>query len=131
MTIRIRLTTGSPTPLFAQVVQQVRQAVAVGTLKPGEQLPTVRDLAGQLVLNPNTVAKAYQDLERDGVIVTRRGAGTFVAEANCVLASGERERILAEKIDACLTEAVHLGFGRRQVTALFTKGLGKYQWPEA
>ncbi len=130
MATRIRLATGSPTPLFAQIVHQVRQAVAVGALKAGEQLPTVRELAAELVLNPNTVAKAYQELERDGVLVTRRGAGTFVAEANCVLAPQERERLLAGKVDECLTEAVHLGFGRRHVTAVFTKGLGKYQWPE-
>lgn len=131
MSFRIRLATNSPLPLFAQIVQQVKQGVARGELRSGGQLPTVRELAEELVVNPNTVAKSYQQLEKDGVILTRRGAGTFVAEANCVLSPGERDRLLAEKIDACLTEAIHLGFPKRAVTSAFTASLSKFRWPDA
>ena len=129
MSFRIRLASNSPLPLFTQVVQQVRRGVARGDLRPGDQLPTVRELAEELVVNPNTIAKSYQELEKAGLLLTRRGAGTFVAEATCVLSAAERERILAEKIDACLTEAVHLGLTRKMVEHAFSSSLEKFKWP--
>lgn len=130
MSFRFRLQPNSDLPLFAQIVRQCRQALAQGELRPGDQLPTVRDLAGELVINPNTVAKAYQELEKSGVLVTRRGAGTFIANGVSLLAPSEKERILREKIEQCLTEAVHLGFPRKQVLRLMIQGMGKFKWPE-
>jgi len=130
MAFRIRLLPNSDLPLFAQIVQQCRQALAQGALRPGDRLPTVRELAEELVVNPNTVAKAYQELEKSGVTTTRRGAGTFVADGTSVLAPHEKERILTEKIEACLTEAVHLGFPRKSVVKLFSERLEKFRWPE-
>ncbi|HVR87175.1 MAG TPA: GntR family transcriptional regulator [Planctomycetota bacterium] len=130
MTFRFKLLPNSELPLFAQIIQQCRQALAQGILKPGDQLPTVRDLAEELVVNPNTVAKAYQDLEKSGITTTRRGAGTFIANGTSILATAEKERILKQKIEGCLTEAVHLGFSRKSVTKAFTDELEKFKWPE-
>lgn len=130
MPFRFRLAPGRDLPLFAQIVEQCRQAVARGRLKPGDQLPTVRDLAEELVINPNTAAKAYQELEKSGVIVTRRGAGTFVAAGGSPLAAAEKERVLREKMEACLTEAIHLGLPRKFVLKLFSESLRRFAWPE-
>ena len=77
--MRIRVRPDSPVPIYEQILSQVVFAVAAGDLAPGELLPSVRDLSAELVVNPNTVARAYQELERDGVIVTRRGVGMEVA----------------------------------------------------
>jgi GntR family transcriptional regulator len=70
----------SGVPTYLQLVQQVRHAVSLGILRPGDQLPTVKDVVGALAINPNTVLKAYRELDREGLVVARRGVGTFVAE---------------------------------------------------
>ena len=78
--ILFRSNPASGVPVYVQLIEQVEHAVDVGALRPGDQLPTIRRVAEDLVINPNTVAKAYRDLERDGVIELRQGAGAFVAE---------------------------------------------------
>jgi GntR family transcriptional regulator len=70
----------SGVPVYLQLIEQVKHAIDVGALRPGEQLPAIRKVAEDLVINPNTVAKAYRDLEHDGVIELRQGAGAFVAQ---------------------------------------------------
>jgi GntR family transcriptional regulator len=77
--IEFQLDTGSGVPAFLQIVQQVRQALSLGMLRAGDQLPTVKEAVGALAINPNTVLKAYRELERAGVVDARRGQGTFVA----------------------------------------------------
>src|SRR3954447_12429296 len=78
--IAFRLNTRSGVPTYLQLVQQVRQAVRLGILMPGDQLPTVKDVVGTLAINPNTVLKAYRELDHEGLVVARRGVGTFVAD---------------------------------------------------
>ena len=70
----------SGVPTYLQLVQQVRHAVSLGILRPRDQLPTVKDVVGALAINPNTVLKAYRELDREGLVVARRGVGTFVAD---------------------------------------------------
>jgi GntR family transcriptional regulator len=77
--IQFHLDTRSGVPTYLQLVQQVRQAVRLGILLPGDQLPTVKDVVGELTINPNTVLKAYRELDREGLVEGRRGVGTFVA----------------------------------------------------
>ncbi len=90
------INSASGIPIYLQLVQQVEQAVASGLLTAGQQLPSVRDLALQLTINPNTVARAYRELERSGVVLTTRGRGTFVADAAArALAAGRRETVEA------------------------------------
>src|SRR5437762_3657584 len=92
-------------PIYLQIVNQVKYLVASGRLAPGEELPPIRTLAEQLVVNPNTVARAYRELEVVGVVTKRRTAGTYVSATGSPLARQERLRILAERIDLLLAEA--------------------------
>ncbi len=107
--MQLHLNTRDGVPIYRQIVTQVKYLVAAGRLAPGEELPAIRVLAGQLVVNPNTVARAYLELERDGVVVKRHGAGTYVAEGGSPLKAGARRQILNERADALLAEARHLG----------------------
>jgi GntR family transcriptional regulator len=96
-------------------VQQVKYLVASGRLMPGEQLPPVRKLAEQLLVNPNTVARAYRELETAGVLETRRGAGVFASDAGSPLARREQRKILTGRIDQLASEATQMGFGLDEV----------------
>ncbi len=101
----------SPTPIYAQLDRSIRAAIATGTLQPGMQLPTVRQLAVDLAVNANTVARVYAQLERDGILETRRGVGTFVREAPTPQAARtHRERELRELIRRFVGDAAMLGF---------------------
>src|SRR5215467_8537464 len=92
-------------PIYLQIVNQVKYLVASGRLAPGEELPAIRVLADRLTVNPNTVARAYRELEIAGVVEKRRTAGTYVSDAGSPLARRERLKILSERIDALLAEA--------------------------
>jgi len=101
----------SPTPIYAQLDRAIRAAIATGVLKAGMQLPTVRQLAVDLAVNANTVAKVYAQLERDGILETRRGVGTFVREVPTPqMARTHRERELRELIRRFVGDAALLGF---------------------
>ena len=108
MDITINVTDG--VPIYRQIVNQVKYLVASGLLLPGEELPPIRTLALQLKVTPNTIVKAYDELETSGVVHKRRGSGTFVSEARSQLALRERRRIVEQRIDALLAEAHHLSF---------------------
>ena len=101
----------SPTPIYAQLDRSIRAAIATGVLKAGMQLPTVRQLAVDLAVNANTVAKVYAQLERDGILETRRGVGTFVREVPTPqVARMHRERELRDLIRRFVGDAALLGF---------------------
>jgi len=100
-----------PTPLHAQLERSIRVAIASRRLRPGDQLPTVRQLAVALRVNANTVAKVYAELERSGVLETRRGVGTFVSARHFAASHRqEHEKHLAELVDRFLEEAAAMGF---------------------
>jgi len=92
-------------PIYMQIVNQIKYLVAAGRLSPGEEVPPIRALAGQLLVNPNTVARAYLELEREGVVSKRHGSGTYVSDTGSPLARRERMKILTERTDALLAEA--------------------------
>lgn len=96
-------------PVYRQIQQQIRERIASGQLAPEEQLPSVRDLSAQLHVNPLTIAKVYQLLERDGAVEVRRGLGTFVARQAKVLSREEQTKLLQPALDQLLREARHLG----------------------
>jgi GntR family transcriptional regulator len=108
MDITINVTDG--VPIYRQIVNQVKYLVASGLLLPGEELPPIRTLALQLKVTPNTIVKAYHELEISGVIHKRQGSGTFVSEGRLKLALRERRRVIEQRIDALLAEAHHLNF---------------------
>jgi GntR family transcriptional regulator len=91
----------------------------------------VRDLSRQLVVNPNTIARVYTELEREGVLNTRPGLGVFVAQPRNDLTKRVRKDRLLSLIDGLLTEAVHLGFSADEVMALLSERITRYQWPQA
>ena len=105
-------------PIYVQVMQQIKYLVASGRLQPGDELPSIRTLAEQLIVNPNTIARAYRELETAGVVEKRRTAGTFVAEAGSPLARKERLRLLRQRIDQLLVEAFQMGFALDEVLKL-------------
>jgi GntR family transcriptional regulator len=106
--ITINLTDG--VPIYRQIINQVKYLVASGLLQPGEELPPIRTLALQLKVTPNTIVKAYGDLENAGVVHKRRGSGTFVSEERPQVAIRERRRVIGQRIDALLAEAHQLNF---------------------
>jgi GntR family transcriptional regulator len=106
--MQLHIATGDGVPIYLQIANQVKHLVASQRLAPGDEIPPIRVLAQQLLVNPNTVARAYLELERDGVVVKRHGSGTYVSEQGSPLARKERLKILAERVDALLTEARHL-----------------------
>ncbi len=116
--MNIRVSTADGVPLYLQIVNQVKFLAASGKLKAGEELPPVRTLAERLVLNPNTVARAYRELEAAGVVVTRRGAGTYVSDAGSQLARKAKIKILTERIDALLADAAHMRIETDEVVQL-------------
>src|SRR5262245_59311112 len=113
----LRVDPRSSEPLFEQLVFQVKHAVAEGALGAGAKLPSVRELARQLAINPNTVVRAIETLERDGVIVRRQGAGCFVSDRPSELATKERRSRLERLMTRAVTEAFHLGFGPGEIRA--------------
>jgi GntR family transcriptional regulator len=108
--MHFHISTRDGVPIYVQIVTQVKQMVASGRLVPGDELPTIRALAEQILVNPNTVARAYRELETAGVVATRRGSGTVIASEGSPLARKERSKILAGRADALVAEARHLGF---------------------
>src|SRR3954466_16208396 len=102
MDITIHVTDG--VPIYRQIVNQVKYLVASGLLAPGEELPAIRTLALQLKVTPNTIVKAYDELESAGIVHKRQGSGTYVSDARPRLANRERQRILEQRIDALLAE---------------------------
>jgi len=104
-TMQIRISSTDGAPIYQQIVNQIKYLIAAGRYATGDRLPPVRKLAEQLLVNPNTVARAYRELEGAGVIVTRQGSGTSIAENGSPLARAEKIRILTDRIDMLLTEA--------------------------
>jgi len=106
--VQIHISPNDGVPIYLQIVNQVKYLVAAGRLSPGEEIPPIRVMAGQLLVNPNTVARAYLELERAGVVSKRHGSGTYVSGNGSPLARRERVKILTERADGLLVEAQHL-----------------------
>ena len=108
-------------PIYLQIVNQVKYLVAAERLAPGEALPSVRKLAEQLVINPNTVSRAYRELESSGVLTTRRGAGVYVSDGGSPLARREHIKILTERMDVLLAEARQMDVDLETLVGLLHK----------
>jgi GntR family transcriptional regulator len=125
---RIHVTTGAGTPIYRQIVDQVRLAAATGELPPGQAMPSVRGLAEELLVNFNTVAKAYGELVRDGVLESLQGKGFFVAEKRQIYSKAERLRRLRLAADAFIHEAVVLDFSADEIRAAVDEKLAALEW---
>jgi GntR family transcriptional regulator len=116
--VHIHISANDGVPIYLQIVNQVKYLVASGRLTEGDELPPIRVLADQLVVNPNTVARAYRELETAGIVCKRRTAGTYVSDAGSPLARRERLKILAERADALLAEARQMNVATEEVIQL-------------
>jgi GntR family transcriptional regulator len=119
--MQIHISAQDGVPIYLQIVQQVKMLVGAGRLNAGEELPAIRTLAEQLVVNPNTVARAYRELELAGIVEKRRTAGTFVAEQGSPLAKRERMKLLTERIDQLLAEAEHMSVSLEEIQKLIVQ----------
>jgi len=123
--LKIFVDTRSGVPIYKQIVQQIEKGIMGGLLKPGDQLPTVREVALELTINPNTVARAYRELEHGGLIESIQGRGSFVA-ADLPRPTGEdTEMIIKEKIEELLREARQLNISPAKLEKMFKKALDK------
>ncbi|HQW60348.1 GntR family transcriptional regulator [Thermomonas sp.] len=115
--LMIQVATGDPRPIGRQIVDAVRMKIATGELSAGDQLPSVRGLAQQLTINPNTVAKAYAELTTEGWLESRQGMGLYVATPRQRLSDGERERRLDDAIGRFVNDVIPLGYPPDEVQA--------------
>lgn len=106
--MQFRIDNASDRPVYLQIIDQVKRDIAIGRLLREERLPTVRQLAQQLAINPNTIAKAYRQLEQEGIIVTKAGAGAFVASLDSNLSKTVRKRIICDQIERVVVDAFHM-----------------------
>ena len=127
--MEFRIDPSSRLPIYRQLRNQFREAVARGILEPEERLPSVRELSRTLVVNPNTIARVYTELEREGLLNTRPGLGVFVAQPKAELTREVRKERLDKLLDEFLTETVHLAFGAAEVVGLVSERAKQFRWP--
>ena len=128
VSFHISVTTGTGTPIYRQIIDQVRLAMATGALRPGQTMPSVRSLAERLVVNANTVVKAYAELVRDGVLESQQGMGFYVAEKRQIYSKAERLRRLRLAVDDFMHEAVFLDFSAEEIRAVVEEKLTELDW---
>jgi GntR family transcriptional regulator len=114
----VELSAASGVPLYLQLLRQIRYQVAIGRLNPGDQLPSVRKLSEQLVVNPNTVVRAYRELELAGVLTTRPGAGVYVSESAPQSSRREQHSRFVEQVDELLRVAEDLELSLEDIQQL-------------
>jgi len=126
----IQIDHGCDRPVYLQIADQVKRDVALGRVAEGDRLPTVRELSSRLVINPNTIAKAYRELEHQGIIITRPGSGSYIAQGSSRLSEAVREKLIREQIDRLMVEAIHMQIDRRQLFGWIDEALAKFKFPE-
>jgi GntR family transcriptional regulator len=130
MAVTFNINTGSSTPIYKQIAEQVRLAVTTGQLSVADQLPSIRALAEDLVVNPNTVARAYADLMREGLLEARAGRGVFITHKRKIYARAEGWRRVEPLLDALIGEAMILDFTREELREAFEKKMSKWKHPK-
>ena len=123
--MQLRIATDNGVPIYRQIVNQIQYLVAANRLHPGDEVPSIRRLAQDLLINPNTVARAYRELETAGLLQSRQGAGTTVVANPSPLNRREKIRILAERADGLLAEARQLGISVDDLKELLDKRSAK------
>ena len=117
----LRLDYQSGEAIYRQIVEQLKYKIASGELKPKEKLPSIRDLAKQLKINPRTVVKVYEELQSGGLVVRRQGQGVFVKDGQAAVPANTRNKLIGEMARRMLAEASRLGAGEDEVIAIFNK----------
>lgn len=127
--MQFRIDNASDRPVYLQIIDQFKRDIAVGRLLKDERLPTVRQLAQQLAINPNTIAKAYRQLEQEGIIVTKAGAGTFVASLDSNLSRAVRKRIICDQIERLVIDAFHMQIDKPALVDWVNGAVDKFNLP--
>jgi len=123
--LSFRLDGSSGVPFYRQIIQQIEQAILARRLLPGDKLPTIRSLAIELKINPNTIAKAYNELEIRGIVVTQVGSGTYVSDKEINMAENERQKKIEESLARFLREMDALGVSRSELPRLIREFRGE------
>src|SRR5687768_3754155 len=118
LTVQIHISANDGVAIYLQIVNQIKYLVAAGRLSAGDELPPIRALAEQLLINPNTVARAYRELEIAGIVEKRRTAGTYVSDQGSPLARRERIKILTQRVDTLIAEARQMDIALEDVIKL-------------
>ena len=124
--MQIKIDNASERPVYQQIIDQVKRDIALGRLDKDERLPTVRQLAGQLAINPNTIAKAYQQMEREGIITTRPGSGAFVANLDSDLSSSVKKKLISEDLERAAVDAFHMQIDGQTLLKWFNEAIEKF-----
>ena len=119
----IKVDTSSFVPIYEQIKKEFKKEIFRGDLKPDDPLPSIRDLATELLINPNTVARAYRELEMEGFIYTKKGKGCYVSDDSTQLMTYERRSILIQSFDEVIEEAKKYGLDREEIKKLFEERL--------
>ena len=127
--MQFRIDNASGRPVYQQIMDQIKRDIAMGRLIKNEKLPTVRQLAGQIALNPNTIAKAYRQLEQEGIIVTKAGAGAFVANLDSNLSRSVRKKLISEDLERIAVEAYHMQIDSQTLLEWFNNAVVKFNLP--
>ena len=117
-------------PIYEQIKNGVKGKIALGAFKAYDPLPSIRDLAAELVVNPNTVARAYRELESEGFITTRKGKASFVTDDSSSLIKQERQRFMDDVFDRAISEAMKLGLGEQEIRAIIESRLKALRKPD-
>ena len=126
MALWIQITPGSNEPIYIQIVAQISRSIANGELSAGDKLPAVRKLAAELVINPNTVARAYTILEQQGLVSTKTGSGTFVTDPSMRGRDPSRLNTLTERMDNIITQGINIGLTAEDLDGTFKSRLMKF-----
>ena len=127
--MQIRIDNASSRPVYRQIIDQIKRDIALGRLVKDEKLPTVRQLAAQLAINPNTIAKAYRQLEQEGIIITKPGSGAFIANLDSNLSRAVRKRLLSDELERIAVEAFHMQIDTETLLELFNNAVEKLNVP--
>lgn len=125
MALELSIATGSPLPIYRQIMDQIDRAIASGQLAPGDSLPSIRAVAERLTINPNTVARAYSELTREGRVASQPGRGLTVAVRRQRLSPEERHRRLEHAADSFVREVAFLDFAPGEIWALLSEKLAE------
>ena len=124
--MQIRINNASDRPVYQQIIDHVKRDIALGRIIKNEKLPTVRLLAGQIAINPNTIAKAYRQLEQQGIIVTKAGAGAFVANLDSNLSRSVRKKVISEELERIAVDAYHMQIDGQTLLEWFNNVVVKF-----
>jgi len=126
--MQIRIDNASGRAVYQQIIDKVKRDIALGKVRKEDKLPTVRELAAQLALNPNTIAKAYRSLEQEGIIVTKPGSGAFVANLDSNLSKGVKRRLVERELERVAVDAFHMQVEKETLLKWFNDAIGKFNF---